>query len=86
MLWAIADAGNDILIGAYYEVADDETLATLQKVGAASMAFLKTCVLTGMMEDRHYDNLVAATIQFAFWDTIETTRPPDDPMVCTIAE
>lgn len=35
VLWAIADSGNDILIGDYCEAANDETLFTLQKVGAA---------------------------------------------------
>ncbi|KAJ5157453.1 uncharacterized protein N7482_008553 [Penicillium canariense] len=64
ILLAIADAGNDILIGDYCEAATDETIETLQKVGAASMAFLKTCVYAGLLSDWQFDNLVAATIHF----------------------
>lgn len=64
LLGAIADSGNDILIGDYCEAATNETLSILQKVGAAAMAFLKTAVLAGMLSEWHFDNLVAATIQF----------------------
>lgn len=64
LLCAIADSGNDILIGDYCEAAENETLAILQTIGAAAMAFLKTAVLAGMLSEWHFDNMVAATIQF----------------------
>lgn len=39
ILWAIADSGNEAFIGDYCEAADNKTLSTLQKVGAAAMVF-----------------------------------------------
>ncbi|KAJ5364324.1 uncharacterized protein N7496_010037 [Penicillium cataractarum] len=79
ILWAIADSGNDILIGDYSEAADDKTLDTLQKVGAASMAFLKTCVYAGLLSDWHFHNLVAATVQYrilSYWRDHSMSRRP----------
>lgn len=64
ILCAIADSGNDILIGDYCEAADNETMRTLQQVGAAAMAFLKICTLAGIISSWHFDILVAATVQF----------------------
>jgi hypothetical protein len=64
LLRAIADSGNDILIGDYCEAADAQTLSLLQSVGAAAMAFLKLCNLAGLLTDWQFDNHVASTIQF----------------------
>ncbi|KAJ5899605.1 hypothetical protein N7495_004349 [Penicillium taxi] len=61
---AIADSGNDVLIGDYCEAADEKTLSLLQGVGGAAMAFLKFCNLAGILTDWQFDNLVASTIQF----------------------
>lgn len=64
LLRAIADSGNDILIGDYSEAADAKTLSLLQGVGGAAMAFLKLCHLAGILTDWQLDNHVASTIQF----------------------
>ena len=64
LLRAIADSGNDILIGDYCEAADAKTLSLLQRVGGAAMAFLKLCNLAGILTDWQFDNHVASTIQF----------------------
>lgn len=61
---AIADSGNDILIGDYCEAADGEGLAALQKTGAAAFAFLKICVWSDMMTDWQLNQLIAQTVQF----------------------
>lgn len=61
---AIADTGNDILIGDYSEAANEETLVILQKGGAAAVAFLKLCTLAGVMTAFQFDNLVALIIHF----------------------
>jgi hypothetical protein len=77
IIMAIPDAGNDMLI--YDEAADDKTLDVLQKVGAASMAFLKTCVYAGSMSDWHFDNLVAATVQFRILGCLRDYSMPRRP-------
>jgi hypothetical protein len=64
VLRAIADSGNDVLIGDYCEAATEETLALLQRNGAAAVAFLKACNLAGIVTDWHMDILAAAHIQF----------------------
>jgi hypothetical protein len=64
LLHAIADAGNDVLIGDYCEAATDEALLLLQQIGAAAVAFLKACNLAGLVSDWQLDVLVAAHIQF----------------------
>jgi hypothetical protein len=64
LLRAIADAGNDILIGVYCDAASEGTLLTLQKTGAAAMAFLKLCTLADVVTSLQFDNLVASLIQF----------------------
>lgn len=79
IIMAIADTSNDILIADYHEAADDKTLDILRKVGAASMAFLKTCVYAGYMSDRHFDNFVACTVQFrilGYWRDHSMPRRP----------
>lgn len=64
ILRAIADAGNDVMIGDYCEAATKETLSLLQKCGAAAAAFLKACNLAGIVSDWQFDILVAAHVQF----------------------
>ncbi|KAJ5612759.1 hypothetical protein N7510_005953 [Penicillium lagena] len=64
LLQAIADSGNDVLIGDYCEAADEETIALLQRVGGAAMMFLKLSTLAGVLTDWQFDNHVASTIQF----------------------
>lgn len=64
LLRAIADSGNDILIGDYCDAADEHTLNILQKNGAAAMAFLKLCTLADVITSVQFDNLVASLIQF----------------------
>ncbi|KAB8200581.1 hypothetical protein BDV34DRAFT_230111 [Aspergillus parasiticus] len=64
LLCAIADAGNDVLIGDYCEAATKGTLRLLQQTGAAAVAFLKVCNLAGVVSDWQLDVLVAAHIHF----------------------
>ncbi|KAB8267872.1 hypothetical protein BDV30DRAFT_246221 [Aspergillus minisclerotigenes] len=64
LLRAIADAGNDVLIGDYCEAATKDTLHLLQQTGAAAVAFLKVCNLAGVVSDWQLDVLVAAHIHF----------------------
>ncbi|KAJ5758188.1 uncharacterized protein N7511_006882 [Penicillium nucicola] len=64
LIAAIADAGNDILIGDYCEVADDKTLFLLQQTGAAAVAFIKLSHLSGVLSDWHFDNLMSSTLHF----------------------
>lgn len=64
LLLAIADSGNDILIGDYCEAADKTTIALLQKVGGAAVSFLKMCHLAGLITDWSFRNLELAIIQF----------------------
>lgn len=67
---AIADSGNDILIGDYCDAATEERLEALQKIGAAAFAFLKLCVYAELMTKWQFDHLVAQVIQFrviSFW-------------------
>ena len=64
ILRAIADAGNDVLIGDYCEAAPADTLLLLQRAGAAGLAFLKVCNLAGVVSDWQLDILVAAHIHF----------------------
>jgi hypothetical protein len=64
IMMAIADSGNDILIGDYCDAATDDCLAALQKEGAAGFSFLKICVYAGLMSDWQFDHLVAQIIQF----------------------
>ncbi|KAI1877271.1 uncharacterized protein JN550_001343 [Neoarthrinium moseri] len=59
---AIADAGNDILIGDYFEALDEATLRLLQRSGAAALAYLKLCSLAGGVTEWQYQNLVASNI------------------------
>ena len=61
---AIADSGNDILIGDYCEAADDDTLELLRQNGAAAVGFLKLCTLGGLMSNWQFDNLMAGILQF----------------------
>ncbi|KAJ5408330.1 hypothetical protein N7509_002213 [Penicillium cosmopolitanum] len=64
ILRAIADSGNDVMIGDYCEAATDEILLLLQKTGAGAVAFLRVCNLAGIIHDWHMDLLVAAHLQF----------------------
>ncbi|EEA23875.1 hypothetical protein TMatcc_006948 [Talaromyces marneffei ATCC 18224] len=64
VLRAIADAGNDVLIGDYCDAVDEETITILQKNGAAAVAFLKLCTLADIVTSVQFDNLVASLIQF----------------------
>ncbi|KAI9931689.1 hypothetical protein ASPWEDRAFT_37455 [Aspergillus wentii DTO 134E9] len=64
LIRAIADAGNDILIGDYCEVADDRTLQLLQQNGAAAVAFLKLCVLSGLFPEWAFDNMMSSMLHF----------------------
>lgn len=61
---AIADSGNDILIGDYCEAADETTLRKLQRTGAAALAFLKLCNMAGAITDWQLGTLGAGIIQF----------------------
>ncbi|RAO65241.1 uncharacterized protein BHQ10_001253 [Talaromyces amestolkiae] len=61
---AIADSGNDILIGDYCEVADETTLNLLQRTGAAAVAFLKLCVLSGSFSPWAFDNMMSSILHF----------------------
>ncbi|KAE8359105.1 hypothetical protein BDV27DRAFT_149889 [Aspergillus caelatus] len=61
---AIADSGNDILIGDYCEAADETTLTLLWQSGAAAIAFLKLCNLSGLMTNWQFNNLMAGILQF----------------------
>lgn len=61
---AIADSGNDILIGDYCEAADENTIKILQRVGAGALAFVKLCNLAGLVSDWQFNNLTACIIQF----------------------
>ncbi|PYI01872.1 hypothetical protein BO78DRAFT_411106 [Aspergillus sclerotiicarbonarius CBS 121057] len=58
LIRAIADAGNDILIADYCEVADPSTLHLLQQTGAAAVSFLKLCVLAGVFSSWAFDNMI----------------------------
>lgn len=76
---AIADSGNDILIGDYCDAASEDCLMALQQIGAAAFAFLKLCVYAGLMTDWHFDHLVAQTIQFriiSYWRDHALSRRP----------
>lgn len=64
ILHAVADSGNDILIGDYCEAADSATLSLLQRVGGAAVAFLKLCTLAGVVPDWLFENLATSIIQF----------------------
>ncbi|EED17526.1 conserved hypothetical protein [Talaromyces stipitatus ATCC 10500] len=64
LLRAIADAGNDVLIGDYGDAMDEKTLTTLRRDGAAAVAFLKLCKLADVVTAIQFDNLVASLIQF----------------------
>jgi hypothetical protein len=61
---AIADAGNHVLIGHYYEAANEETINILQQEGAAAVAFLKLCSLAEVVTRTLFNNFVAFLIQF----------------------
>lgn len=63
-LRAIADSGNDILIGDNCDAVDEQTISILQKNGAAAVAFLKLCTLAGVVTSVQFDNLVASLIQY----------------------
>jgi hypothetical protein len=76
---AIADSGNDILIGDYCDAATEDRLAALQKEGAAGFSFLKVCVYAGLMSDWQFDHLVAQIIQFrilSYWRDHAVSRRP----------
>lgn len=76
---AIADSGNDILIGDYCDAATEECLMALQKIGAAAFAFLKVCVFAGLVTDWQFDHLVAQVIQFriiSYWRDHAASRRP----------
>ncbi|KAJ5294876.1 hypothetical protein N7508_009697 [Penicillium antarcticum] len=64
ILRAIADSGNDVMIGDYCEAASEDVLSQLQQTGAAAVAFLRACNLGGLLQDWHIDILVAAHVQF----------------------
>ncbi|OJI83263.1 hypothetical protein ASPTUDRAFT_191716 [Aspergillus tubingensis CBS 134.48] len=64
LIRAIADAGNDILVADYCEVADEATLKVLQQTGAAAVAFLKLCVLSGLFSEWAFDNMMASMLHF----------------------
>ena len=76
---AIADSGNDILIGDYCDAATDDCLRSLQQIGAAAFAFLKLCNYAGLMTDWQFDQLVAQTIHFrviSYWRDHAVERRP----------
>lgn len=64
ILRAVADSGNDILIGDYSAAADGPMLKLLQQVGAAAYAFLKLCTIAGSVTEWHLRLLVGMTVQF----------------------
>ncbi|KAJ5982176.1 hypothetical protein N7451_012276 [Penicillium sp. IBT 35674x] len=64
ILRAIADSGNDVMIGDYCDAATEEVLCLLQRTGAGAVAFLRACNLAGILHDWHMDILVAAHVQF----------------------
>ncbi|RAH63581.1 hypothetical protein BO85DRAFT_455560 [Aspergillus piperis CBS 112811] len=64
LIRAIADAGNDILIADYCEVADAATLKLLQQSGAAAVAFPKLCVLLGIFSEWSFENMMASVLHF----------------------
>ncbi|KAI2896289.1 hypothetical protein CBS63078_5580 [Aspergillus niger] len=64
LIRAIADAGNDILVADYCEVADEASLKPLQQSGAAAVAFLKLCVLSGLFSEWAFDNMMASMLHF----------------------
>ncbi|KAH8426349.1 uncharacterized protein LDX57_004092 [Aspergillus melleus] len=64
LLRAIADAGNDVLIGDYSEAATSETLRLMQRTGSAAVAFLKACNLGGRISNWQLEILVASHIHF----------------------
>lgn len=61
---AVTDASNDILIGDYAEAADESTLKLMSKSGAAAVAFLKICRMSGTIDGWHLDILAASSIHF----------------------
>lgn len=61
---AIADSGNDILIGDYCDAASEDCLRSLQKIGAAAFSFLKLCVYAHRMTEWQFNLLVAQVIHF----------------------
>jgi hypothetical protein len=76
---AIADSGNDILIGDYCDAATEDRLRALQNQGAAGFSFLKICVYAQLMSDWQFDHLVAQIIQFrvvSFWRDHALSRRP----------
>jgi hypothetical protein len=76
---AIADSGNDILIGDYCDAATDDCLRSLQAVGASGFSFLKLCVYAGLMTDWQSDHLVAQIIHFrviSYWRDHALSRRP----------
>jgi hypothetical protein len=76
---AISDSGNDILIADYCEAASENSLAALQKQGAAAFSFLKICVYAGLVTDWHFDLLVAQVVQFriiGYWRDHAVSRLP----------
>ncbi|RAL13286.1 uncharacterized protein BO97DRAFT_413729 [Aspergillus homomorphus CBS 101889] len=77
---AIADAGNDVLIGDYCEAAPAGTLRLLQRTGAAATGFLKLCTLAGVLSDWQFAILAAAHIHFrvvGYYRNHATGRLPD---------
>jgi hypothetical protein len=76
---AISDSGNDILIADYCEAASSDSLAALQKQGAAAFSFLKVCVYAGLVANWHFDLLVAQVVQFrviGYWRDRAVSRLP----------
>lgn len=76
---AIADSGNESLIGDYCEAATENRIRALQVDGAAAFSFLKLCVYAGMMTDWQFDHLVAQTVQFriiSYWRDHALSRRP----------
>ncbi|CAF9914544.1 MAG: hypothetical protein GOMPHAMPRED_008188 [Gomphillus americanus] len=79
ILMAIADCGNDIVIGDYCDVLTEVSLLILQKTGAAAFAFLKLCAYAGFVTKWQFDQLVAQTIQFrvmSYWKDHALSRRP----------
>lgn len=76
---AIADSGNDILIGDYCDAATEDCLVALRKTGAAAFSFLKLCVYAQLMTEGQFNELVAQTIQFrviSYWRDHALSRRP----------